>query len=138
MIRKDLVEGLFPEPAVDNFSFKFAGYRSRQPADAHQRHSPKNYEEIRKPVKLEALTITPALIEWLRGLPASVRPRNLILKFPRVANKLAHAAERPKVVDRLLNEYMLDDRGGRKGFPFDVLQELANLREYYDGLEREE
>jgi hypothetical protein len=116
---------------VDNFSFKFAGNRSYQTSDKYRPSVSKNHEECRKPLDPKVLSITPDLIQWLRILPARVRPKNLILKFPRVANTLARYAPYPKVLDRLLSEYMLDERGDRKGFPFDVLQEMANLREYY-------
>lgn len=116
---------------MDNFSFKFAGNRRYQPSENYRPSVSKNPEEYRKPVDPRILSITPDLIQWLQDLPATVRPKNLILKFPRVANTLARYASYPKVLDRLLSEYMLDERGGRKGFPFDVLQEMANLREYY-------
>lgn len=120
---------------MDNFSFKFAGSRSYQNYEKLRPSASRNHEEFRRAVDPKILSITPELIEWLRYLPAAVRPKNLILKFPRVANTLARYAPYPKVLDRVLSGYMLDDRGGRKGFPFDVLQEMANLREYYAAME---
>lgn len=73
-----------------------------------------------------------ATIKWARAIPSELRPRALVIKYPRIANALADAWSQPKLFNMLLCQLMLDDRGSRQGFPFDVLQDLANLRVYFD------
>jgi len=73
-------------------------------------------------------------IDWLLGLPASVRPQHLSTRFPRIANALAEIwndpEERLAAIDKLLG----DGRRGRKGFPPEVHHELVALREWMIGL----
>lgn len=76
--------------------------------------------------------VLPQTIKWARSIPSELRPRALVIKFPRIANAMADAWTHPNLFNMLLCQLMLDDRGGRQGFPFDVLQDLANLRVYFD------
>jgi hypothetical protein len=47
--------------------------------------------------------------------------------FPRVANRLAIAWPDPKAVQEVLDDVLIDRRGGRQGFPPAVQQELLRL-----------
>jgi hypothetical protein len=85
MIRKILSKP-FLESDVDNFSFKFAGNRDHQISKRPHSSASENYEKFRRQLDPRILSITPDLIEWLRILPDAVRPKNMILKFPRVAH----------------------------------------------------
>lgn len=58
------------------------------------------------------------------GLPVPT----LAKRFPHVVNRLAACWTAPFDVIDLLDELLLDRRGGRRGFPADALAELLALR----------
>ena len=68
---------------------------------------------------------------WLNELPAAVQPRQLALRYARLANKICKLWKEPLKCERLLDDLMMDRRGGRKGFPLQVANELATLRDHY-------
>ena len=68
---------------------------------------------------------------WMSGLPEAVQPRQLALRYARLANKLCKVWTAQAQCERLLDDLMMDRRGGRKGFPLQVANELATLRDYY-------
>ena len=72
-----------------------------------------------------------ATIQWIIKLPTHVQPRYLQVKYPRIANQLASMWAEPARCEPYLDELMTDKRGGRKGFPIAVAQELASLRDFY-------
>ena len=69
-------------------------------------------------------------IDWLIGLPTSVRPVHLGTKFPRVANALAEVWDDLEERTVTLHKLLFDERRGRKGFPPEVHQELLALRDW--------
>jgi hypothetical protein len=76
--------------------------------------------------------ITEQVWNWIESLPQEVRPGGLIQRFPRIANKLAEVWKRPAQCEKYLDTLMLDQRGGRKGFPPDVAMEIAHLKIYFN------
>jgi len=68
---------------------------------------------------------------WLSEMPDSVQPRQLALRYARLANRLCKVWTDPVKCERLLDDLMMDRRGGRKGFPLQVANELATLRDHY-------
>lgn len=92
-----------------------------------------SYSDLRRPVNPELLKVRQSTIAWARAIPSGIRPRALVIKFPRIANILAGASSDPIKFDKTLRELMMDTRGKRQGFPLDVLQDLANLRAHFDG-----
>ncbi len=68
----------------------------------------------------------------LAGLPAPVVPRGVCERYPQVLERLLKAWRRPADFRRTLDQILLDDRGGRQGFPFGLIAELSALREHYD------
>lgn len=70
-------------------------------------------------------------IAWVNQLPDHVRPLALAEQFPRIANKLCELWKRPTLCDPYLKGLVMDQRGGRKGFPLAVASELTQLREHY-------
>ena len=68
---------------------------------------------------------------WMAELPAAVRPTQLALRYARLANRLCELWNDPVPCERLLDELMMDQRGGRQGFPLKVANELATLRDHY-------
>ena len=71
-----------------------------------------------------AETLLPVATRWLATLPFDCYPLALAKKFPRIANALATFWTRPDALTSYLGELLVDRRGGRKGFPLDVLDEL--------------
>ena len=88
------------------------------------------FEGQRKAKPLTVLLNTAAA--WLRELPADVQPRMLCARFPRIANALFAAWPDPDRMHGYFDELLVDRRGGRQGFPKDVLHELLVLRSYYE------
>ena len=76
-------------------------------------------------------TLIEEACQWLTRLPDEVRPRQAAERFPHVVNRLARLWKAPRQLDSYFDELMVDQRGGRRGFPLGVLMEVANLREYY-------
>src|SRR5512134_133945 len=70
-------------------------------------------------------------VRWLATLPEHVRPVELTRKFPRIANKIAMLWRRVARCEEFLDELVVDHRGGRKGFPMAIAQELTALRRHY-------
>lgn len=99
------------------------------PAAYAVKKQPENWEDRRTPAVTETLRDTTA--EWLAELPEAVRPRQLALRYARLANRLCDLWKDAAKCERLLDELMTDRRGGRKGFPLQVASELATLRDYY-------
>ena len=99
------------------------------PAAYAVKKQPENWEGKRTTAATE--TLRDATAEWLAELPEAVRPRQLALRYARLANRLCDVWKDPAQCERLLDELMTDRRGGRKGFPLQVASELATLRDYY-------
>jgi hypothetical protein len=99
------------------------------PAAYAVQKKPENWEEKRTPTSTEPLNDETAA--WLAELPEAVRPRQLALRYARLANRLCKVWREPLKCERLLDDLMTDRRGGRKGFPLQVASELATLRDHY-------
>jgi hypothetical protein len=76
----------------------------------------------------EALTGTTR--RWLRELPARRRPLRLCQLYPRVANRLAWCWRDASLSRHVLDDLLIDRRGGRQGFPRPVQRELLRLQEF--------
>lgn len=72
--------------------------------------------------------LTGQAMDWVIGLPPALRPHTACEQFPRVVNAVASAWNDTvfslQVLDHMINDY----RGGRRGFPAAVRQELAALQ----------
>jgi hypothetical protein len=66
---------------------------------------------------------------WLESLSPDVMPRYLCTHFPRIANRLALCWADPALTVRLLDDFFLDKRGTRRGFPPEAMSELKRLRQ---------
>ena len=78
----------------------------------------------------EALTGTTRA--WLRKLPSGRQPQRLCVLYPRVANRIAWCWNDATLLPQVLDDLLVDRRGGRKGFPRSVVVELKRLRDYAD------
>jgi len=92
---------------------------AREPGAAAQRREPRHSDE----------SITGTTRVWLRRLPARLRPLDLCCRYPRVANRIAWHWADPVQAGQLIGELLVDRRGGRRGFPRAVENELRRLLE---------
>jgi hypothetical protein len=75
-------------------------------------------------------------VRLLQTLPSEIRLVALRGEYPRILNHIAALWDEPKALARYLDSLMIDSRGGRGGFPFQVIAELAELRNYRARLDR--
>ena len=78
-----------------------------------------------------ANVVLPATRRWLTTIPVDFRPQALAIRFPRIANLLAANWDNPADCTAYISSLLHDQRGGRKGFPPEVQQDIHDLRVYY-------
>jgi len=83
-------------------------------------------QQRRKPTPIDR-ALTGAAMDWVIGLPPALRPHATCEHFPRVVNAIASAWADPAHSLLVLDHMINDHRGGRRGFPAAVQQELAAL-----------
>jgi hypothetical protein len=86
---------------------------------------------LRHPLDKDDLELNATAQAWLASLDESVRPRELVARFPRIVNRIAKLWKAPLQMDRCFEELLTDTRGTRQGFPLGVLTELSSLKDYY-------
>jgi hypothetical protein len=69
---------------------------------------------------------------WSAAFAPPLQPKVLCQGFPRIANALASGWRDVDSTLRYLDDLLTDKRGGRKGFPAEVLGELHALRSFYE------
>ena len=69
---------------------------------------------------------------WLMNLPEDVRPTVVVEKYPRIVNRMAELWRRPDVFMEYVDGLLVDQRGGRAGFPMSVALELATIKDHYE------
>jgi hypothetical protein len=75
-------------------------------------------------------TLTPASELLVSALGAADLPITATAaRFPHVVNRLSACWHEPLAVVDVLDELLVDRRGGRRGFPADALAEVLTLRE---------
>jgi hypothetical protein len=74
-------------------------------------------------------TLSRLVPRWLEMLPPESRPDYLCAHFPRIANRLALCWLDPALSVQLLDDFLRDKRGARRGFPPEALAELKRLRQ---------
>jgi hypothetical protein len=89
-----------------------------------------DWQRVRRPELARDAALTGTTRRWLQRLPAHRRPYRLCTAFPRVANRLAWVWPDETVTTRVLEDLLLDRRGGRAGFPPWVRRELCRLQEF--------
>ena len=74
-----------------------------------------------------ANVVLPRTKEWADALPPQVRPNALMNRYARIANLLAASWGYPRLSDTYMESLLIDNRGGRRGFPPEILAELRAL-----------
>ncbi len=67
--------------------------------------------------------------QYLRSLPGLTYPQALVDRFPRIANKIVSLKSDKRQLRAYFESLLNDTRGGRQGFPFNVLMNIQDLRE---------
>jgi hypothetical protein len=67
----------------------------------------------------------------IESLPTAIRPSGIVEGFPHIMNLIAASWHEPRAFVQTLDDLLIDDRGNRAGFPFAIIVELTDLREYY-------
>jgi hypothetical protein len=86
-------------------------------------------EASRSPPSDSDRSLSALVPRWLESLSPEVMPRYLCTRFPRIANRLALCWADPALTVRLLDDFFLDKRGTRRGFPPEAMSELKRLRQ---------
>lgn len=132
-----------PVPAPDSIDFEVTDFDSARMAldepPAGVKLLPKggpDWQALRRPVDPQQVQLRPHALAWLRKLEPELRPRELIARFPRVANQIAEAWSDPVLCLRVLSALVVDQRGDRRGFPLSVAVELTTLHDHLYALAR--
>lgn len=67
----------------------------------------------------------------LEQFAAKLSLLNTARDFPHVINRLGALSYRPAQMTAAIDKLLIGDRPGRQGFPFAVVTELSELREFY-------
>jgi hypothetical protein len=86
---------------------------------------------VRLPPSPATRTVSPEVARLLRRLPVLQLELTTIF-YPSVLETIARAWAEPAVLRATLDRLIFDARGGRAGFPPEVVLELAELRTHYD------
>jgi hypothetical protein len=106
--------------------------RQRKAANDFIRSDDTDWLPRRKANPYERLLAT--TLAWCATLPPGVQPNELCSRFPRIANGLASGWRDRDATMRYFDDLLTDKRGGRNGFPADVLEELHSLKAFYEAL----
>ncbi|MES2101199.1 MAG: hypothetical protein V4569_15330 [Pseudomonadota bacterium] len=134
-----------PTPPQDaGFEFELTDFASaREALDeaaidiARQNARPTNPAEWarrRRPASPADRALTGETIAWMLDLPEPIRPEQLAARMPRLANQIADAWNDRLRCTSALHALTVDDRGGRRGLPSDILAEVQILHRHLSGL----
>lgn len=95
-----------------------------------QRLKPGYWEARRRPAEPTDRALSGMALDWLSNLPPTVRPARLAERYPRLANQIALNWASGMRCAETFDDLLVDRRGGRHGFPYEVEIELRGLKEY--------
>ncbi len=98
---------------------------------------PSAWQAVRRPDALKDHALTGTTRHWLQRLPARRRPYRLCMAYPRVANRIAWGWPDEQLTAQVLEDLLVDRRGGRMGFPHWITRELRRLQEFNEQHRRE-
>lgn len=132
-----------PPPPEEGFDFELTDFASAREAlddasielaaEAARPAAPSDWAHRRRPPVPTDRALAGATIDWMLRLPVALRPNHLADQYPRLANQIAAAwGDRERCL-RSLRSLLNDDRGGRRGLPYDLRQELVALQRHLAG-----
>ena len=90
-----------------------------------------DWVKTRTPQREQDLVLSDQVVGWLQQLPQAVRPSQLCVHYPRVANRIALCWSDPLLTEQVFDALLLSRRGKRKGFPPSVAAEMLRLRAFH-------
>lgn len=66
----------------------------------------------------------------LKALPEQISLDYTAENFPHVVNRMAGVWQDAHLLEQYIGKLMIDDRGGRAGFPFEALDEIVRARDF--------
>jgi hypothetical protein len=102
--------------------------RSRRPVPTPAQRALAAAKARRAPPNPADKTLSPDVPRWLASLPTDARPSFLCANFPRIVNRIAACWPDPALAVGMLDQFFIDKRGGRRGFPLQAVCELTGLR----------
>jgi hypothetical protein len=85
----------------------------------------------RAPDGPEDRTLNAAAQVWYAALPKTVQPALLAERYPGICNRMSERWQHPDLVIPYFDDLLMDNRGGRQGFPISIAIEIASLKEYF-------
>jgi len=82
-------------------------------------------------VFLEDTPLHERTFKWLATLPPKVRPMATARRYPRIVNRIGDLWAHCEYTRLYLQSLLNDRRGGRRGFPGAIRQELEAVQQYY-------
>ena len=94
---------------------------------------PAEWAKRRRPPSPADRALTGETITWMLALPDPMRPEQLAQRMPRLANQIAAVWNDRLRCASALHALTIDDRGGRRGLPSDILGEVKALHRHLTG-----
>jgi hypothetical protein len=94
---------------------------------------PAEWAKRRRPPSPVDRALTGEAITWMLALPEPMRPEQLAERMPRLANQIAAVWNDRLRCASALHALTIDDRGGRRGLPGDILEEVKALHRHLTG-----
>jgi hypothetical protein len=94
---------------------------------------PAEWVKRRRPASPADRALTGEAITWMLALPEPIRPEQLAQRMPRLANQIAVVWNDRLRCASALHALTIDDRGGRRGLPSDILDEVKALHRHLMG-----
>lgn len=82
---------------------------------------------LRRPRHVDDFVLAEDASAWLETLPPDLHPRETVLRYPRIVNRLARCWNDEELLELLFDELLIDHRGARQGFPPQVHAEILRL-----------
>jgi hypothetical protein len=86
---------------------------------------------VRRALNAKDASLHERTFKWLATLPRSIRPMTTARQYSRIVNRIGDLWGNCEYTRLYLQSLLLDRRGGRKGLPPNVRQEIEVLQQYY-------
>jgi hypothetical protein len=94
---------------------------------------PGRWDSKRRPKLPTDRALVGRTLDWIVALPEAARPKRLADAYPRIANALAECWDDAPRANALLDDLLIDRRGGRRGLQPEVKEELQLLQRLLSG-----
>ena len=92
--------------------------------------SPENWPARREPLRPVDTELSPLAEKWVLQVPSPIRPVQLCEHYPRIVNRIALCWPDRVLTAQVFETLFSLKRGGRRGFPKAIVEELTALRKH--------